>query len=180
MKYVNIIVSTGALIGLVGCASPVKVAVLEPVGPAPTGRLQGSSIGCLQVFSARQPAVIDLNMEERAWNSDFGKNEFEYAQGHTAYTIYNEAGRLVKRVRNARNQDDPEPTLVPLPAGCYEIRAEAEARAGTVAVSIPVVIRPGRITTAHLAGGWKPRGHYTDNEVVRLPDGAIAGWLATR
>jgi hypothetical protein len=29
-------------------------------------------------------------------------------------------------------------------------------------------------------GGWKPRHHYTDSDVVRLPGGEIAGWLAVR
>jgi hypothetical protein len=117
-------------------------------------------------------------MEELLWNNDFGKNEFLYEPAHTDYTIYNEGGRLLKRVRNARDRNDPEPTLVSLPPGRYQIQAEAEDYAGTLEVRVPVVIQAGRTTVAHLSGGWKPQSQYTRNEVVRLPDGEIAGWLA--
>jgi hypothetical protein len=87
-------------------------------------------------------------------------------------------GRLLKRVRNARDGNDREPTLVSLPPGRYEIQAEAEDYAGTLEVRVPVIIQAGRTTAAHLSGGWRPQRQYTGNEVVRLPDGEIAGWLA--
>ena len=83
-------------------------------------------------------------------------------------------------MRNARNPNDGEPALVSLPPGRYEILAQAQDWAGTVEVTVPVVIRAGRTTTAHLVDGWKPHRHYTDKDVVRLPDGEIAGWLAVR
>ena len=178
MKHANTMVLAGALIWLVGCASPTKVAVLEPIGPRPARRLPSPGDGRLQVYSAREQADIDVNMEERLWNNDFGKNEFRYDAAHTDYTIYSEGGKLLKRVRNARDRNDPEPTLVSLPPGRYEIQAEAEDYAGTLEVRVPVVIQAGRTTAAHLSGGWKPHSHYTANEVVRLPDGEIAGWLA--
>jgi hypothetical protein len=117
-------------------------------------------------------------MEERLWDDDLGKNEFRYDTAHTDCTIYSEGGRLLKRVRNARDRNDPEPTLVSLPPGRYEIQAGAEDYAGTLEVRVPVVIQAGRTTVAHLSGGWKPQRQYTRNEVVRLPDGEIAGWLA--
>ncbi len=180
MKHTNTIVLAGALLWLVGCASPTKVAVLEPIGPAPTVRPQNGGDGYLQVYSARKKADIDLNMEERLWDNDFGKNEFQYDPVHTDYTIYSQGGGFIKQVRNARNPNDPEPVLVSLPPGLYEIQAQAENSAGTVEVRVPVVIQAGRTTVAHLMGGWKPHHHYTDNEVVRLPDGEIAGWLAVR
>ncbi len=180
MKYTNAIVLTGALIWLVGCASPARVAVLEPIGPAPTKRPGNGVDGFLQVYSARKPATVDPNMEERLWDDDFGKNEFLYEPAHTDYTIYALGGKLLEQVRNARNENDPEPTLVSLPPGRYEIQAEGEDDAGPLEVRVPVVIQAGQTTTAHLAGGWKPHRHYTDNDVVRLPDGEIAGWLATR
>lgn len=158
----------------------MRVAVLEPIGPGPTKRLQSPDDGCLQVFSARKQATVDVNMEEWLWNNDFGKNEFRYYRAHTDYTIYPQGSRLVKRVRYARDQNDPEPTLVSLPPGRYEIQAEAEDYASTVEGRIPVVIQAGQTTTAHLVNGWKPYRQYSDNEVVRLPDGEIAGWLAGR
>ena len=178
IRHANTMVLTGALIWLVGCASPTKAAVLEPIGPGPARRLQSSGDGRLQVYSAREQAGIDVNIEERLWDNDFGKNEFLYDPAHTDYTIYSEGGRFLKRVRNARDRNDPEPTLVSLPPGRYEIQAEAEDYAGTLEVRIPVVIQAGRTTAAHLVDGWKPRSHYAGNEVVRLPDGEIAGWLA--
>jgi hypothetical protein len=119
-------------------------------------------------------------MAERLWDNDFGKNEFQYDPAHTDYTIYSQGGALLKRVRNARNPDDGEPALVPLPPGLYDIQAQAEDYARTVEVKVPVVIQAGRTTAVHLAGGWKPHHRYTDNEVVRLPNGEIAGWLAVR
>ena len=180
MKQTNTIVLAGALLWLVGCASPTKVAVLEPIGPAPPARPQNRSDGYLQVYSARKKADIDANMEEWRWDNDFGKNEFQYAPAHTDYTIYGGSGEFLRRVRNAGNPDDPNPTLVSLAPGSYEIRAEAEAPAGMVEVRVPVVIRAGRTTAAHLVGGWIPHFHYTGSEVVRLPGGEIAGWLVVR
>ncbi len=103
-----------------------------------------------------------------------------YDPAHTDYTIYAQGGGLLQRVRNARDPEDPHPALVRLPPGSYEIQARAEDPAGIVEVRVPVVVQAGRTTTAHLVGGWKPRHHYTDSEVVRLPGGEIAGWLAVR
>ena len=180
MKHVNTIVLTGALICLVGCASPTKVAVLEPIGPAPARQLRNRSDGYLQVYSARTRADINANMDAWLWNNDFAKNEFQYEPAHTDYTICSQGGGFFKRVSNARNPNDPEPILVSLPPGRYEIQAEAETYAGTIEVRVPVVIRAGQTTAGHLVDGWKPRRHYTDDEVVRLPDGEIAGWLAAR
>ena len=175
-----LVVLTGALIWLAGCATPARVAVLEPIGPAQTRRPEKGVDGFLQVYSARKPATVDPYMAERLWNNDFGKNEFLYEPAHTDYTIYSQDGRPLRQVRNARSENDPEPTRVSLPPGHYEIQAEAEDDAGLLEVRVPVVIQAGRTTTAHLAGGWKPHRHYTDHDVVRLPDGEIAGWLATR
>lgn len=178
MKYANTMALTGALIWLVGCTSPAKVAVLEPIGPTPAEGSQKSGDGRLQVYSARIQANIDANMAEWRCNNDFGRNAFMFEPTHTGYTIYNQGGMFLKHVPNSRNRGDGEPTLVSLPPGRYEIRAEAEDYAGRVEVRVPVVIRAGQTTAAHLTGDWNPGGHFTDDEVVRLPDGEIAGWLA--
>jgi len=42
------------------------------------------------------------------------------------YAIYSKVGGFIKRVRNARNPNEPDPVLVSLPPGLYEIQAEAE------------------------------------------------------
>ena len=180
MKHANTIALTGAVICLVGCAAPTKVAVLGPIGPAPTAQAQNRGNGYLQVYSARQEADIDVNREEWLWNDDFGRNGFLYDTAETGYAIYNHDGKLRERVSNLRNQSGLGPALVSLPPGLYEVRAEAEDHDSTIEVKFPVVIQAGRTTTAHLVSGWKPRHHYTDDEVVRLPDGDIAGWLAVR
>jgi hypothetical protein len=43
---------------------------------------------------------------------------------------------------------------------------------------LPVLIEFGRTTVAHLSDNWQPKAHFTEADVVRLPDGQIAGWLA--
>ena len=177
MKYTSLIAISGALVLVSGCASAPQVAVLEPVGPAPMGHPKSSAEGSLVVYSARERAPMDINREEWLWNSDFGRNDFLYELAHTDYTICMQDGKVLEHVRNARNVDDPEPVRVTLLPGSYRIEAEAEEDGGgTVNVTIPVVIQPGRTTTAHLAGEWKPVQHFTDADVVRLPDGQIAGW----
>jgi hypothetical protein len=145
----------GAWLCLTGCASQSRVVLLPPVGPAPapTGRTESGSDGRLQVFSGRERAVEDVNMEEWRWNDDFGKNAFLYAPAHSDYSIYNSEGNLVERVRNARNEEDPQPAVVTLPPGHYEVKAEAENDRGTYNVRVPVVIRSGQTTTVRLAGG---------------------------
>jgi hypothetical protein len=180
MKTTHSTVLIGALVCLAGCASPTNVVVLEPIGPAPTRGLAKPGNGSLQVYSAQQRADIDPNMEEWFWNDDFGKNDFLYTPAHTDYTIYSQEGGFLKRVRNARDPNDPAPALVALPPGRYEIQAEAADAGSTVAVKVPVVIRPGETTKVHLVSGWKPHRSYTGQQVVRLPDGDIAGWLAAR
>jgi len=166
----------GALLGLIGCSTPNKVAVLDPVGPAPTEVLTGTRDGSLQVYSARLPSNVDLVEEEWEWNDDGGKNEFLYSPGHSDYAIYAEDGALVKRVRNARNSEDSEPAIVSLPAGRYEVAADAEdGYGGTEPVRVPVAIHSGERTDVHLTEGWRPRGHYSKKEMVPSPSGDVAG-----
>jgi hypothetical protein len=109
----------------------------------------------------------------------FSRNAFAYGLAHTDYFLRAEDGRLLNYVRNATNPSDPKPALVWLPPGHYTVEAEAEETDGqTVSVVLPVLIEPGKATVAHLTGNWRPRAHFTDQDVVRVPDGQIAGWLA--
>ena len=103
-----------------------------------------------------------------------------YDPAHSDYTLLTATGSFIKEVRNARDELDPEPTVVPLPPGLYQIRADAEGPNGTEEVRVPVLIQAGQTTRAHLMGDWKPRRHYEETDVVRLPDGEIAGWVARR
>jgi hypothetical protein len=179
MKCVDAIVTVGALVWLAGCASAPTVAVLEPVGPAPVGQAKALDQGSLQVYSARQREPTDAN--DMGWQSDynFARNLFDYNLAHTDYIILTQDGKTLQYVRNARNPADPMPARVTLPPGRYKVEAQAQEQHGeTVNLLIPVAVEPGKITVVHLCGNWKPRGHFANADVVRLPDGQIAGWLA--
>lgn len=179
MKHAGSLAVAAAAVWLAGCAAVPNVAVIEPVGPAPSENPEAQGDGSLVIFSARTPAVADLNMETWRWNNDFGRNEFRYEPAHTDYTVYTRAGEVVQRVSNAHDLKDETPSLVTLPAGAYRVEAEAVNCDGNpVSVILPVVIKSGQTTTVHLEGDWNPMG-YKDAEVARLPCGRIIGWRAS-
>src|SRR5512133_3146239 len=101
MKHLSWITLTSTVIWLTGCASTPKISVLTPLGPAPNEHADPGNKGFLQVYSARQRAVVDPNAEEFFWNNDFGRNDFLWQSAHTDYRIYTSDGALFKRVRNA-------------------------------------------------------------------------------
>jgi hypothetical protein len=150
----NTVALAGAVVWLAGCASVPRVVVVEPVGPAPTGTAQGQGDGSLVIYSARTPAVVDVNVAEWRYNSDFGKNSFLYEPAHTDYTIYAQNGEVFQHVRNARSMNDETPTVVALPVGAYKVEAKAvNCDSIPVKVLMTVVIKPGQTTMAHLEGG---------------------------
>lgn len=178
-KYVSAVALASTTVWLVGCASASRVVVVEPVGPAPTGVAQVTGDGSLAIYSARTQASVDVNAAEWRYNNDFGKNEFLYEPAHTDYTIYTQNGEVFKHVRNARDPNDQTPTLVTLPAGSYKVEAEAlSCDSSRVNVLMPVVIKPGQATIAHLEGDWNPPGQYSETELATLPCGRIIGWRA--
>ena len=151
----------------------------EPLGPGPTGVVQGTGDGSLVIYSARTLADVDLCTEEWRYNNDFGKNAFLYEAAHTDYTIYAPEGKVLKRVRNARDPNDDAPTVVTLPPGSYKVEAEGvNCDAERVNVLLAVVIKPGQTTLAHLDSGWSPMGDYREAEVAKLPCGKVIGWRA--
>jgi hypothetical protein len=173
MKYLASIVTVGAVVWLAGCSSAPIFTVIQPVGPAPADQAKLLHNGFLQVYSARQP----LYANETDWQWDC--NSFDYALAHTDYLILTQDGKTLLHVRNALNPADPMPTRVTLPPGRYQVEAQAgRHRVTGLNLRIPVVIEPGKITVVHLSGKWEPRGHFTNADVVRLPDGRIVGWLA--
>ncbi len=169
------------LLGAAGCASAPRMAVLEPIGPAPGAGGRVHNEGWLQVHTARERAVTDLNGEEFFWNNDFGQNQFLYRPVHTRYDIYCPDGQFVRSVRNARDSNDPEPTRVALPPGAYRIQARAEDYNGvTCDVTVPVVIEGGATTVAYLdQKDWAPTPEHAAQDIVRLPNGRGVGWLAS-
>ncbi|HVM50846.1 MAG TPA: hypothetical protein VMU04_22655 [Candidatus Acidoferrum sp.] len=166
---------------LAGCTSGPRVALTEPVGPAPGATAIGSSRsgqGSLVVYSARVPAVVDLNRDQWLENINPNRADLRFEPAHTGYTIYTKDGRLVATVANARDDEEGTPAVVPLPAGAYRVSAQAIACGGTREyVSLPVVIKPGETTVAHLGGTWVPQGYPAD-ELVTLPCGRPVGWRA--
>jgi hypothetical protein len=167
MKNLGLIATGGAVVCLVGCATPAQFTVSEPVGPAPTERARAPDEATLQVYSARVRAPVDVNREEFLWHNDFGKNDFLYEPAHTDYTIYCQNGKIFKHVRNARGADDSQPALMSMPPGRYEVVASAR---GFGLVTIPVVIEKGKRTTVNL--------QRTPNEVVAVVPKAEAVYLA--
>ena len=168
----------GCVFWLTGCQMMTKVTVLAPIGPALSTASRTETEGGLQVYSARQPAYVDVNTEATLWNNDFGKNDFLFSSGHTDYLLYGRDGTLIQRVHNDLRSLDSVPAVIPLPAGTYQIEAESEDHGATEKVRVPVVIEGGLTTVVHLMGDWKPKPACKEQEIVRLPNGDIAGWRA--
>jgi hypothetical protein len=56
----------------------------------------------------------------------------------------------LREVRNSKDMNDANPTLVDLAPGEYRIHAEAEGHdGGTFTVTIPVFVEPGLTTVVH-------------------------------
>ena len=179
MKCMISIAAASSLVWLAGCASAPNLAINSPVGPGPSGPEKASPLGCLEVYSARQKEPLAWNFRQWQWEYDMGDNALEYSLAHTGYIIRTENDKVLKYVYNARNPTDPKPTLVRLPPGHYKVEAQADEPGGQAATAVlPVVIKPGKTTVVHLTGHWKPPVHFSDSDVVRLPDGQIVGWLA--
>jgi len=157
MKTKNILLMNVMLAALLaGCAT--KPVALAPVGPRPGDRTSYVSTGHLRVYS-------DTKTREIAENTIY--------YPHTAYTIRDPSGKLVKYVFNHVGSTDEIPTLVTIPSGSYLIVAES-ARYGRV--TVPVKIQDGRTTVVHLDGNWQAASSLAANELVRLPDGEAVGW----
>ena len=182
MRILNSIAAAGVLALLTGCASAPKLAVLEPIGPAPGAPVAAGPGGRLQVYSARQREPLQLQAGEWwRWDTPYPPEELPRGLAHTGYMIRTASGSTLRYVRNAENSADPVATVVMLSPGRYQVEALATQPDGsTTQVLLPVLIEPGKITIAHLSGDWKPARNLTNADVVRLPDGQIAGWLAQR
>ena len=178
MKYTYSLAMAAAAFWLAGCASTPKVAVVEPVGPAPMLGASGAGDGSLVIYSARMPAVMDLNQDQWLSEMEPGMRDLRYEPAHTGYTVYTKSGQRVETVPNARDATDETPGAVALAPGAYRVEAQAINCDGSrITVILPVVIKPGEVTVAHLEGGWRPQG-YAPNDVTKLPCGRVIGWRA--
>ena len=177
MKQINYIAAASILVWLTGCASASKIVVQDRLGPCHQVPSESVSDGALQVYSARESALLDVNAETFFCNNDYGKNDYLYGTAHTDYTLFTADGTVLEHVRNARSHNSAGPTLLKLPAGSYTIEAEAEKFPGVnMTVVIPVAIKPGQTTTVHLEPNWSPIGEAMDPaRLVRLADGRVLG-----
>lgn len=178
MKSILLISLTIALTCVLGCTSPQKITSLRSVGPGPSAQAKPQNHGTLQVHSARQQAQLDVHLEVYFSGASF-LNEKKCLPAHTDYTVYTQNGQVLEHVRNARHYQDDHPAEVTLAPGRYVIEADTQGFDAVIyPISIPVVIEAGKTTTVHLEGDWRPTGRYSMTEVVKLPNGQIAGWQA--
>src|ERR1022692_1793604 len=96
VKYACSLAMAAAAVWLAGCASAPQVAVVEPIGPGPMVGASGSGDGSLVIYSARMPAVVDLNQDQWLSNITPGRIDSGYVPAHTSYTLYTKGGEWVK------------------------------------------------------------------------------------
>ena len=162
---------------LMGCASS-ETRISSPLGPRPGATTSAEPSGTLQVFSAHQKVDSDINFEEFFAGAE-ALREFD-EPAHTDYSLCSRTGEFLRRVQNARDSQDAEPTLLPLPPGRYQVKAEAEgADCLRTRVIVPVIVEAGRTTRVHLEAPWKPNRSVGEAKIVHLPNGQPVGWRAT-
>lgn len=120
---------TTALFAVPAIAGPV----LPTVGP--DTHSDQVSCGYLKVYS---------RTEQTQW----GENSYYYP--HTAYWIYNSAGKRIKTVANHDTSIDESPSKVSLTPGKYLVKAWSE---NSGLVTVPVIIKLAQTTTVHLESG---------------------------
>lgn len=137
---------------LSGCASRPPLVIDQPIGPLDDAASAGT--GTLVVYSGQE-----------SFNGDP-----EYLV-HTAYTILDPAGAIVRKVDNRGRIADREPSQVPLPAGRYKVLAQ-DSYYGVVALTAD--IQAGRKTIIDLnEEEFAPSAR--GEQWVRLPSGQIVG-----
>ncbi len=138
---------------------PPTQVVLDPIGPRMAGP-RPAPHGYLRVYTDTR---------------DVQSGKLPY-QVHTSYQIYNDQGHQVRSVVNHVGDTDQAPMTVTLAPGSYRLLAEA---AGYGRITAPVVIGGGMLTEVHLQRGGMPYWESAGNdELVRLPDGRVAGFRA--
>ena len=157
MKRVYVLMGTGLVLLLVGCAStPV---VLAPVGPNWARGGSMAATGGLQVFSSlvgAAKAIIPSGIS-------------------TPIITSISHGKLVKHVDNNIGYYAKAPRRVALPAGKYVVKTQAS---DYFWVDVPVTIKLGQTTRVHLDDYWKLPADVSKPELVSLPNGKPVGWRA--
>lgn len=157
-RSILVILGAAAVSIFSGCSSaPVA---LGPVGPDPMGFQTGAGAGQLEVFSAL---------------SGHGEGNNPTWYRHTDYEICNRQGQRVEHVHNSLGHYSQRPVVVTLSAGEYIVKARAK---GALRANVPVVIKPGELTSVHLDGAWQPTTSASESQLVTGPAGYPVGWRA--
>jgi hypothetical protein len=128
---------------------------------------------CVAPARVRRPRYLRVYTATR----DVQSGRLPY-QVHTPYWVFNDAGQQVRSVVNYVGDTDQAPMLVSLSSGRYRVLAEA---AGYGRVTVPVVITAGMLTEVFLQRGGMPSWEgVPDAELVRLPEGPVAGFHARK
>jgi hypothetical protein len=165
MKTYCSVVLLSAVVLWSGCSFGPGRMVLDPVGPLPVALGSGTN-GTLVVFSAYEVTSP-------------GIGDFEHRHHYSDYRILDEDGKPLQTVHNDVGTEVKEAARVQLSPGKYRVVASSNSY-GTVIV--PVVIEKSRTTVLHLEGGysWPSDAGFDQANSVRLPDGEIVGWRATK
>ena len=73
MNQLKSLLFAASAVALAGCASTKELTLNQPVGPAPQTGIAPAQEGFIQVYSARERAVVDPNMAEFRMNNDLGR-----------------------------------------------------------------------------------------------------------
>jgi hypothetical protein len=89
-----------------------------------------------------------LKVYSRTEQTQWGENT--YYNVHTAYWIYNTAGKRIKTVANHDSSIDETPEKVSLTPGHYVVRAWSDDDG---LVTVPVIVKLAETTSVHLESG---------------------------
>ncbi|HEY6166953.1 MAG TPA: hypothetical protein VI454_02855 [Verrucomicrobiae bacterium] len=160
-KFAPVLFILASTILLAGCTSTPPLVLSEPVGPAPRSVVAMERRGTLVVYSDWDHFAT-------------GDSDRYYRED---YTLYWPDSTRTQRVQNHIGSLDEGPVLLRLPPGTYRVKTRA-ARYGTVIVT--VVIEAERTTAIRLDGTMPKRAAASDASEVRLPNGQVVGWKASR
>jgi hypothetical protein len=159
MKILKISMAMILAGAIAGCATRTTVSVEQPVGPdlaQPRINLNNGS-GRLLVYSALES--LD------AVQSDHPT--------HSAYTVCDKSGGVVRRVDNRSGSFYQTPMTVSLPPGEYIVKGRAT---NVGMVNVPVIVKENKTTIVDLEGATLPQHKPTGaGQWVRLPNGQVIG-----
>jgi len=166
MKANLLLALAGAGMVLSGCATGDHEVVLASVGPGPLARVNPSATnGTLVVYSAHEHNA-NFNSRDPS-RQEFSDYQILSAPGEFRQMVHNDSGTILQR-----------PVEVELPAGSYEVVAQAN---GYGTVRVPITIEAGRDTVLHLEGDvkWPSQFGLNATNAVCLPHGEIVGWRSS-